>query len=314
MTNIDELDEKTVATLVKIRKFEEETPKEQWLLGWEWHQVGVPQATINRLITLDLVKRTFSSNSTKAHALTDKAKAIMDNSMCEDEQPQTESTQSHEDIHAIEQESVSMFNDIIGYDDLKELLRECLLLEKPIHVLLVGPPAIAKSMFLSDIERVWGDRTMWMLGSGTSRAGLWDAVTERRPRIMLIDELDKMATVDTAALLSLMETGRIVRTKVHRNIDVQLNAWVIASANRLTKMSPELLSRFKVYNVQEYDAMQFREVITNAICSRESIDRNAAAEIAMRLVNKTHDVREAVRVARLSKRVGVKRAVELLVG
>ena len=45
----------------------------------------------------------------------------------------------------------------------------------------------------------------------------------------------------------------------------------------------------------------------------EVTDSETAAEIATRLLGKTHDVRDAVRVARLSKRVGVKRAVELLI-
>lgn len=308
------IDQRTFDTLNKIKKFEDTTPKEQFLLGWTWDQVAVPQATINKLITMDMVKRTFSSNSTKAHLLTEKAKETLEQYVNYGESIQDRHQQADDiDIDAVEHASQDMFNDIVGYDDLKELLRESLLLDKPIHVLLIGPPAIAKSMFLLDIERIWGSRAMWVLGSGASRAGIWDAVAERRPRVLLIDELDKMAASDSAALLSLMETGRLVRMKVHRSLDVELSVWIIASANRLVKMSPELLSRFKVYHVKEYDAVEFRNVVMNALRTRENIDENSAAEIASRLVGKTHDVREAVRVARLSKRVGVKRAVELLI-
>jgi Holliday junction DNA helicase RuvB len=79
-------------------------------------------------------------------------------------------------------------------------------------------------------------------------------------------------------------------------------------------MSPELLSRFKVYQINEYNALEFRNVVTNALVSHESLSQDEASEIALRLVGKTHDVRDAVRVARLSKRVGIQRAVELLVG
>jgi len=208
----------------------------------------------------------------------------------------------------------NMFKDIVGYDNLKELLRECLQVDKPIHVLLVGPPALAKTMFLWDIENTWGEHAMWLVGSATSRAGLWDAVADKRPRILLIDELDKMTAMDTAALLSLMEKGRLVRMKVNRLLDLQLEVWVVACANRIYKMSPELLSRFKVFQINEYNATEFRNVVTNALVTHEGITSDEAAEIALRLVGKTHDVRDAVRVARLAKRVGVKRAVELLVG
>ena len=170
------------------------------------------------------------------------------------------------------------------------------------------------TLFLWDIERVWGEQAMWLVGSATSRAGLWDIVAEKRPRILLIDELDKMTLTDTAALLSLMEKGRLVRMKVNRRLDLEIDVWVVACANRIYKMSPELLSRFKVYQINEYNASEFREVVTSALVTHEGVTKDEAAEIATRLVGKTHDVRDAIRVARLTKKIGVTRAVELLIG
>lgn len=288
-------------------KHEKEAKPEDYWLGWEWHQVSTPLATINKFITMQLVERTFSSNSTKAHKLTLQGKAMALKEIVTIEEPAERTAPATTDLS-------NMFNDIIGYPDIKELLRECLQLEKPIHVLLEGPPAMAKSLFLWDIERVWGMEAMWMVGSATSRAGLWDAVAEKKPRILLIDELDKMPSAESNALLTLMETGRLVRTKVHRQLDIQLTVWVVACANRTYNMSGELLSRFKVKKISEYNAVEFRNVVTSALVSHEGVTTDIAAEIAMRLVGKTHDVRDAVRTARLSKRVGVVRAVELLIG
>ncbi len=276
-------------------------------MGWEWHQVSTPLATINKLITMLLVVRTFSSNSTKAHKLTERGRALAEKKLVTIDEPMPKITPTNIDFS-------NMFDDIVGYDNIKELLRECLQLDKPIHILLVGPPAMAKSLFLWGIERVWGTESMWLVGSATSRAGLWDAVAEKKPRILLIDELDKMPSAESNALLTLMETGRLVRMKVHRQLDIQLTVWVVACANRVYSMSPELLSRFKRYEISEYSAVEFRNVVTKALVSHEGTSENDAAEIATRLVGKTHDVRDAVRVARLSKRVGVKRAVELLIG
>ena len=45
-----------------------------------------------------------------------------------------------------------IFEDIIGHDGIKELLTAALLAQGPVHVLLAGPPALAKSLFLWDIE------------------------------------------------------------------------------------------------------------------------------------------------------------------
>jgi len=301
-----DLTDRDYEALRKMLDFETAHVREEYYLGWEWHQVGVMQATINKFITMDLVTRTFSSRSTKCHALTDKGKAVAEQRTLVPNEP----------VHVPlgDMDFTSMFSDIVGYDDLKELLREELQVDKPIHVLLVGPPALAKTLFLWDVERTWGEQAMWLVGSATSRAGLWDAVAEKRPRILLIDELDKMTATDTAALLSLMEKGRLVRMKVNRRLDLELDVWVVACANRIYKMSPELLSRFRVYQIHEYNASEFREVVTSALVTHENVSKDEAAEIATRLVGKCHDVRDAVRVARLSKRVGIQRAVELLVG
>ena len=206
-----------------------------------------------------------------------------------------------------------MFSDIVGYDDIKELLIESLQLDDPIHVLLHSPPALAKTMFLWDIERTFGEQAMTLLGSATSHAGLWDMVAEVKPRVLLVDELDKMSLIDHASLLSLMETGRLIRAKVGRKLDIKIKVWVIAAANRVNKLPAELLSRFSRFQLEEYTASEFRQVVRSVLQTREGLDDDTAAAIATRLVGKTHDVRDAVRVARLSKRVGVKRAAELLI-
>lgn len=301
-----DLTERDYEALTKMLEFEAAHTKEEFYLGWEWHHVGVMQATINKFITMDLVTRTFSSRSTKCHELTEKGKTVAEQRVLIPSEPVR--------VPLGDMDFSSMFSDIVGYEDLKELLREELQVEKPIHVLLVGPPALAKTLFLWDVERTWGEQAMWLVGSATSRAGLWDAVAEKRPRILLIDELDKMTATDTAALLSLMEKGRLVRMKVNRRLDLELDVWVVGCANRIYKMSPELLSRFRVYQINEYNASEFREVVTSALVTHEDVSKEVAAEIATRLVGKTHDVRDAVRVARLAKRLGVQRAVELLIG
>jgi len=57
-----------------------------------------------------------------------------------------------------------LFGDIIGHNEVKELLLACLLAERPVHVLLAGPPALAKSLFLWDIERAADERAIWLGG------------------------------------------------------------------------------------------------------------------------------------------------------
>jgi len=78
---------------------------------------------------------------------------------------------------------------------------------------------------------VCGGQAIWLVGSATSKAGLWDLVAEREPGVLLIDELDKMNAADTAALLSLMEGGRLVKAKKGRTLDVTVPIKVVAATN-----------------------------------------------------------------------------------
>ncbi len=304
-----DISDKDLESLRRMLTFETTAPENEWYLGWEWAQVSVATGTINGLIVKGLVKRTFSSRSGKNYKLTDAGKAVAEGGTARVDLP---GFGTGEPDPVIDVSFDKIFSDIIGYDDIKELLTESLQLDKPIHVLLHGPPSLAKTMFLWDIERVGGEAAMWLIGSATSRAGLWDGVADKRPRWLLVDELDKMTVVDMAALLSLMEKGRLVRMKVGRKLDEKLKIWVIAAANRILKLPAELLSRFAVCHLTEYNAVEYRNVVTSALVTHEGTDENTAAEIATRLVGRTHDVRDAVRVARLAGRVGVQRSVELL--
>jgi len=207
-----------------------------------------------------------------------------------------------------------LFGDIIGHDEVKELLRACLLAEKPVHVLLAGPPALAKTLFLWDIERVSGERAIWLVGSATSKAGLWDVVADRQPSIVLIDELDKMNAADTAALLSMMEGDRLVRAKVGRELNLQHEIRVVAATNRVHMLSPELKSRFAIREMHPYSRDEYLVVVKGVLMRRDGAAPELAEEIAKRLDGRSQDVRDAVRVVRLAPQLGVEKAVKLLLG
>jgi len=307
---MSELQQKDLDLLKRALAYEDaKTEAGEFSLGWRWDEVQAYAAHINKLIVAGLVEISFSSNSGKVYKLTEMGREIITGAWVA-----MHTDEPDDETITIEIDLANMFNDIVGYDNIKELLRESLQLDEPIHVLLIGPPALAKTMFIWDIEQAFGEHTMPLLGSATSHAGLWDLIAEKKPRILLVDEIEKMSLTDMAGLLSLMETGRLIRAKVGREMDIKVKTWVIACANTTRKMPPELLSRFSKHNLTRYTSVEFRQVVTNVLEGREGLSHNDAAEIATRLLTRTQDVRDAVRVARLSKRVGVERAVELLLG
>ena len=305
MTDIGQED---LDILQRALDFEKSADPDVYTLGWRWHEVNAYTARITKLIVRGLVKISYKSHSETRYQLTESGIALAEGKTITSEEP--------EDVPRVESAPIAvsdMFSDIVGHDDIKELIRESLQLDKPIHVLLVGSPSLAKSMFLWDVERAYGDSTLPLIGSATSHAGLWDMIAEHRPRIILVDEIEKMGIADQAALLALMQQGRIIRAKVGRKLDEKITAWVIAAANRTTKMAAELLSRFAIQELSEYSATEFRAVVTSVLVTHEDTEHGTASAIATSLLGRTHDVRDAVRVARLAKRLGVKRSVELLI-
>ena len=274
-------------------------------LGWRSRDVGIWPGSLTKLRMGGFIEDVYESNSYHGYRLSQKARGVLQTGA-----PTPLETPLDGELILPD----DMFEDIIGHPEVKDLLRASLMAEKPVHVLLAGPPALAKTLFLWDIERAAGERAIWLVGSATSKAGLWDLVAERQPRILEIDELDKMNAADTAALLSMTEGGRLVRAKKGRELDITHPIWVVAATNRLYGLSLELLSRFAVRKIEAYSRTDYQKVVRGVLVRRESVEPELAEEIAQRLDGRSQDVRDSVRVARLAPQLGVEKAIKLLLG
>ncbi len=272
-------------------------------LGWRSRDVGTWPGTLSKLRMEGFIEDVYESNSYHGYRLSQKARAMLVTG-----EPDHHETVQNQKLSLPD----DLFEDIIGHDDVKELLRASVTAEKPVHVLLAGPPALAKTLFLWDIERALGEKAVWLVGSATSKAGLWDLVAERQPKVLLIDELDKMNAADTAALLSMMEGGRLVRVKKGRELSMEHQIWVMAATNRVDMLSPELKSRFAIRRLTAYSRSDYLTVVKGVLVRREKTSPELAQQIAARLDGQSQDVRDAVRVARLAAQLGVEKAVSLL--
>ena len=290
--------------LHKIANFEDANDMSKFKLGWAYRHVGIQGTILSNLFLKGYLENVSRSNSYTGYRLSEQGRAIVGSN----QQGNSDETDIPQQLDITD----NIFGDIIGHDDEKELLRACLLAKKPVHVLLAGPPALAKSLFLWDIERIAGEKAIWLVGSATSKAGLWDIVADRQPQILLIDELDKMNATDTAALLSMMEGGRLVRAKRGRELNLHNQLTVVAASNRLSMLSPELKSRFAIRTLSAYSQEDFLTVVRGVLVSRENLSTELAEEIARLLDGRTHDVRDAIRAARLAPQLGVTRAINLL--
>jgi holliday junction DNA helicase RuvB len=194
------------------------------------------------------------------------------------------------------------FENVIGNDDTKLILNKAILSRRPVHVLLVGKPGCAKTMFLTEMMRSLKN-SYFIVGSNTTKSGLVNKLFEKEPKFLLIDELDKMSGNDQVSLLHLMETGIISETKIGKTRQVTLTSWVFGTCNNSENIIEPLLSRFVVLGVPEYTFEEFVRIAVSRL-GKEKIDIYTAAFIAKKVWHElgSKDVRDVLKVSRLSEK------------
>ncbi len=252
-------------------------------LGWTWSEIPAPAVRLRSLVEEGVLKVNYQSRSTTNYLVAepDLAQEVLD--------------QSPDDLEGPPPEEI--FQHIVGHDEVKYWMEKSLQSQEPVHILLAGPPATAKSLFLEAVGGLPG--AQFALGGATSKAGVADFLLNFRPRYLVIDELDKMGAQDYSVLLSLMQSGTVARLKKGMRSHEQMTTWVFAGVNRKDRLPPELLSRFLVFDFKSYSEKEFIEVAVAVITQQLGKDQDLAEYVAWRLAQRTRDVRQAVQLARL---------------
>ena len=82
-----------------------------------------------------------------------------------------------------------LFDDIVGYEDVKELFKMAIKAERPVHLLLCGPPASAKSLFMRSLTKL--ERSYYAVGSSSTKSGIFDYLFEHRPLFLSLTNMKK---------------------------------------------------------------------------------------------------------------------------
>lgn len=248
-----------------------EVPGQSTDICWEWTNVGIPAARIRPLVNGGLVSIVFSTNSSTYYSLV--GRAVIKQALGRKEEPASVAATSP-DIPD------SLFDCIIGYDEVKEEIKFTLQERRKSHFLLVGPPATAKSLFLMELGKLSG--RYQATGSTVSGAGLTDAFFQHEPRILLLDEIDKIPMDATAVLLSVMETGDVVETKYKRHRGLKLELNVFAACNTDKGIPPELLSRFDTkLHFHPYAYEEFVSICRGYLYKYEGVPEDIAEYIGI---------------------------------
>jgi MoxR-like ATPase len=189
----------------------------------------------------------------------------------------------------------------VGYDRIKRLFRMALESDLAIHILLVGPPASAKTTFLTSLIHQLNN-SYFADGTNSSKAGMIDYIFENKPRYLLVDEIDKMSPKDQAFLLNLMETGIISETKYRKTRSAEMKTSVFATSNNIKKISAPLQSRFFIIDIKPYSYEQFC-YIAEKLLLRQKANTDIARIIIDVIWNKSQDMRDCVRIGALAKSI-----------
>src|ERR687892_45426 len=193
------------------------------------------------------------------------------------------------------------FSSIHGYSDIKKLLMRAIVSKESISILLCGPPASSKTIFLMEIMRGLGN-ACYVDCTNTTGAGLVDKLFYSTINYLLLDEIEKMSKKDQNVLLNVLETGMLIETKVSKTRRKQMkNLKVFATTNNVDALSSPLRSRFMELHLPEYTFDQFCEITRKLLNKRLGHSNQVADEIAVAVWKElsSKDIRNVLAVAKL---------------
>lgn|SRR5919201_3904381 len=195
------------------------------------------------------------------------------------------------------------FEYIIGYYDVKRFLKMSINAEEPVHILLLGPPASAKTMFIRSLMKL--QNSYFTDGGNSTKSGMLEYIFDNKPKYLLIDEIDKMPPKDQTFLLNLMETGIVSETKHKKTRTEVMKTRVFASSNKTTNIISALRSRFFIIELERYSYEQFCQITVNLLTKQHKVNEEIAKTIADAVWNKikSKNIRDCIRIGRMAKSV-----------
>lgn len=258
--------------------------------GFQWFDVHVATPILNKMVLEDILDVTSQSRSSTFFKI---------------KQPELVA----EVIKALEELTIQLplsvvpedlFDVIVGHDNIKTLIKYAIEADKAVHLLLIGPPASAKTLFLMELSRL--PESYYCISQTTTQAGLANLLFIYQPHHLLIDEIDRLSGDHIGVLNSLMATGIVSETKYGKTRSMELPTKVFAAGLRSQSLPKDLLSRFTLLKFNPYIEPEFIEVVTQVLTSREK-SSSELAEVVARSVwarnGSSADVRSCVQIARL---------------
>ena len=226
--------------------------------------------------------------------------------------------QFYKQLHgnSFEEKALDLFKEIYSYDDLKDIFYRGILSEHNVHILVIGPPATAKSLFLQCIKEKVKDCIYYDAANSSGPGIIHDLANHRKVRIILIDELDKINRKDQTVFYNLMETGEVHITKKESRMKFKMNnPKIFATSNSKERLTKPLQSRFSPYTLPEYSDEDFIKISVTLLTLKFHFTSSLASLIAQLLLDEDErDIRTVLHIAKLIRpkddKIKIKKVVE----
>jgi Holliday junction DNA helicase RuvB len=195
------------------------------------------------------------------------------------------------------------FQGVVGYPELKRLFMKSIISREPVHILLTGPPASSKSLFLLKLGEGL-DNAYFIDAVGASGPGMVEYMFRNDTKYLLVDEIDKMKKNDQATLLNVMETGILSETKLRgKTRQKKMSLWIFATSNEAEKLTKPLRSRFMELHLNEYSYEEYVEICQRLLNKKYRLPSELSDRIAYLVWNrmKSRDVRDVLKIAKLAR-------------
>ena len=193
-----------------------------------------------------------------------------------------------------------LFAGVHGCKDIKRLFRMALDSKETSSVLLTGPPASAKTLFLQCLMKLKDSH--FLDCSSATKSGIVDYVFANKPKYLLLDELDKLSRKDQTFLLNLLETAIVSETKYNKTRSTRMNTSVFATSNNVEKIIEPLQSRFFVVKLQAYTYEQFYRILLGLLTSNQyDVDEEIANATTDAVWRTSRNIRDAIKIAKMAK-------------
>jgi replication-associated recombination protein RarA len=201
----------------------------------------------------------------------------------------------------LEEKALNLFKEVYSYDDLKINLYRAIESEHNVNVLLVGPPATSKTLFIRCMYENLKNCVYIDVANASGRGIIDNLSSNRNTKYILLDEIDKLKKNEQSILFNLLETGEINVNLKSEKIKFKMNNPIVfGTSNSKERLTKPLFSRFQSYFISEYTNEEFILVSENLLLSKFHFSSFVADMIAKRLLSYgSKDIRKVLQIAKL---------------